>query len=169
MMNNKILIWIIVILSAFFSASIWIVSKWLLTENIAISSVFLLTQILYAITAFLIFLGCNDRFELLSKDFKENIKIKHLLAIITFSICASLFVFLFLQILKNNDNVAVLSPSRLIMTVIFMVFGSILVLSEEINKTTCVALSFMVIGVIIMIYNSSVTDSSKIITQVSSA
>ncbi len=146
-------VWLILFTSSFIIAIRSIISKWLLNKKISSSTIFLITNIFYLITAFIVFVFIKDGFKKFKEDVKEKMGLKQWLSISIASILTIVFGYLFLKSLDNRE-ISILSPTRSILIIILIIIFGIFFLSEKITMLGWLALFLMITGFIVMIYNT---------------
>lgn len=149
-MNGNILIWIVLLISSFISASNKISTKWILNNKVDPIVLYILSIGFYLIGDIIIIILNYKKLNKFKTDLKK-LDFKHLIPIILFPIITVIVSFFYLKILENN-NITLLSPTRSIIIIVLTIVFGFFFLSEKIDEIMIISIMFMVIGVSLLIY-----------------
>lgn len=145
--NNILFLFLVVLLSSLVITFRWIYRKKFLSTLSPINLLFLSSLIF----CFFAFIACI----ILGKKtiIKESINLGWgWLPLIILAILGVFTGFFINQVLTKHD-VSVFVPSRIVLTQIFIILASILILKEKPNYMTWIAFGFFITGLIIMIFS----------------
>lgn len=149
-----VLLWVVLLVSALMIAGRNVTNKWILDNDVSPCTVLLLSSLLYAAAAVLVFLTCGEnKWVCLTTDVTQRIQWQQWIVWIGVILLGAFASYWFLRLLRVN-NVATLSPTRSVLVIVSAALLGIFALKEKISVLDGTALAVMVVGVCIMIYAS---------------